>query len=232
MCGSAFGEYHEDEAGAAGRAGRSLDRPRLVLPEAGRRADVRHDRLRPAPADEHPRSGASASTAMSGIRIPERDFLRGRDLHGSRRQHDRSCSTSATTCSAIAYGTAAGAHTEQFGAGVYFGTSGTIDGILLNGEPFDFPGRELTAGAPPSDRNAQVRVLPHVDGAPPRHRGAARLRGRHAARRLGRASGTPTPVTAEHARHVIDIIESGYRSAEIGARQDLTTSFDLAPLST
>ena len=41
---------------------------------------------------------------------------------------------------------------------------------------------------------------------------------------------TPTPVTAEHARHVIDIIESGYRSARTGARQDLTTSFELAGL--
>ena len=40
----------------------------------------------------------------------------------------------------------------------------------------------------------------------------------------------PTPVTAEHARHVIDVIESGYRSAETGARQELTTSFDLAAL--
>jgi predicted dehydrogenase len=39
---------------------------------------------------------------------------------------------------------------------------------------------------------------------------------------------TPTPLTAEHARHVIDIIESGYRSARTGARQELTTSFDNA----
>jgi predicted dehydrogenase len=42
--------------------------------------------------------------------------------------------------------------------------------------------------------------------------------------------GTPTPVTAEHARHVIDIIESGYRSARTGMRQELTTSFDPGPL--
>jgi hypothetical protein len=38
-------------------------------------------------------------------------------------------------------------------------------------------------------------------------------------------------VTAEHARHVIDIIESGYLSARTGTRQELTTSFDLAPLA-
>jgi hypothetical protein len=29
---------------------------------------------------------------------------------------------------------------------------------------------------------------------------------------------------------VIDIIESGYRAAETGRRQELTTTFDLAPL--
>jgi predicted dehydrogenase len=40
----------------------------------------------------------------------------------------------------------------------------------------------------------------------------------------------PTPLTAEHARHVIDIIESGYRSARTGTRQELTTSFDNASL--
>ncbi len=37
--------------------------------------------------------------------------------------------------------------------------------------------------------------------------------------------GKPSPVTAEHARHVIDIIESAYRSAETGRTQDLTTEF-------
>ncbi|MFC7624224.1 hypothetical protein [Microlunatus sp. GCM10028923] len=37
--------------------------------------------------------------------------------------------------------------------------------------------------------------------------------------------GTPSIVTAEHARHVIDIIESGYRAATTGQTQDLTTTF-------
>jgi predicted dehydrogenase len=35
----------------------------------------------------------------------------------------------------------------------------------------------------------------------------------------------PTPVTAEQARHVIDVIESAYRSAETGQTQELTTTF-------
>jgi hypothetical protein len=38
--------------------------------------------------------------------------------------------------------------------------------------------------------------------------------------------GTPSPVTAGHARHVIDIIENVYRSAATGSTEHLTTSFD------
>jgi predicted dehydrogenase len=39
------------------------------------------------------------------------------------------------------------------------------------------------------------------------------------------ADGTPSPVNAEHARHVIDVIESGYRAAETGDTQTLRTTF-------
>ncbi len=35
-------------------------------------------------------------------------------------------------------------------------------------------------------------------------------------------------VSAEHARHVIEIIELGYKAAETGHTQDLTTTFDLS----
>ena len=38
--------------------------------------------------------------------------------------------------------------------------------------------------------------------------------------------GTPSPVTAGHARHVIDIIESTYRSAETGSTERLATTFE------
>jgi predicted dehydrogenase len=38
--------------------------------------------------------------------------------------------------------------------------------------------------------------------------------------------GTPSIVTAEHARHVIEIIEAAYRSAERGEVQELQTVFD------
>ncbi|HLZ10216.1 MAG TPA: gfo/Idh/MocA family oxidoreductase, partial [Chloroflexota bacterium] len=35
----------------------------------------------------------------------------------------------------------------------------------------------------------------------------------------------PSIVTAEHARHVVDIIESSFRSAETGTAQKLSTTF-------
>jgi hypothetical protein len=38
--------------------------------------------------------------------------------------------------------------------------------------------------------------------------------------------GTPSPVSAHHARHVIDIIESACRSAETGSTERLSTSFE------
>jgi predicted dehydrogenase len=37
--------------------------------------------------------------------------------------------------------------------------------------------------------------------------------------------GTPTLATAEHARHVIEIIEACYRASEIGQTQALATTF-------
>jgi predicted dehydrogenase len=42
--------------------------------------------------------------------------------------------------------------------------------------------------------------------------------------------GAPSIANAEHARHVIDIIESGYRAVETGQTQELRTRFEpLAP---
>jgi predicted dehydrogenase len=40
--------------------------------------------------------------------------------------------------------------------------------------------------------------------------------------------GEPSRVTPEQARHVIDIIESGYRAAETGTAQTLATTFEHA----
>jgi predicted dehydrogenase len=36
----------------------------------------------------------------------------------------------------------------------------------------------------------------------------------------------PSIVTAEHARHVVEIFDAAYRSAETGQAQDLKTTFE------
>jgi predicted dehydrogenase len=41
--------------------------------------------------------------------------------------------------------------------------------------------------------------------------------------------GATTSVTAEHARHVIEIIEGGYRAAATGQTQELRTTFAFPP---
>lgn len=127
---------------------------------------------------------------------------------------------------AIAYGTAAGCPIEQFGSTTFFGTKGVIDGVLLNGEPFDFPGRDLTLDGPITDWEMQMRVLPHVTGP---HRDIPEAHVFEDIMQLVRwvREDIPSAATAEHARHVVDIIESGYRAAETGITQDLTTTFKL-----
>jgi predicted dehydrogenase len=224
LCGGAPGAYHEDEPERRDAPGGAPISPAWYFrkPGGGPMYDIAVYSLHQLTSILGP---ANAVTALSGIRVKEREFL------GSRIPTDADDNTIllldfGDSVFAVAYGTAAGTHSDQFPAGLYFGTRGTIDGILLNGEPFDFSGREQTAGAPPSDWNAQTRVLPHVVGA---HRtiGEAHVF-EDIMQLVDRVlDGTPTPVTPEHARHVIEIIESGYRSAQTGTRQELTTSFDL-----
>jgi predicted dehydrogenase len=227
ICGAAFGAYHEDEPERHDRSGGAPIDPAWYFrsPGGGPMYDMTVYALHQLTSILGP---AEAVVAASGIRVPEREFLDSRiptevddntililDFGGG--------------LFAVAYGTAAGRLSDQFGAGLYFGTRGTIDGLLLNGEPFDFPGRELMGGAPASDRMAQMSVLPHVVGA---HRDIDESHVFEDIMQLvdWALDGKPTPVTAEHARHVVDIIESGYRSARTGRRQELTTSFVQSPL--
>ena len=71
-----------------------------------------------------------------------------------------------------------------------------------------------------------MRVLPHVVG---RHRDLVESHVFEDVMQLVRwvRDGVPSIVTAEHARHVIDIIESGFRAAVTGSTQELRTTFTL-----
>jgi predicted dehydrogenase len=121
---------------------------------------------------------------------------------------------------ALAYGTAAGTLTEGF-SGSYFGTRGAIVGHKLNGEPFDYPGRELAQQAPRGQGDQWL--LPHVAGP---HRD---IEEQHVYADIMELvdwirEDKPSIVTAEHARHVIEIIAAAYRAAATGQTQELTTT--------
>jgi predicted dehydrogenase len=210
ICGAAFGRYHEEEPERARAAGGAID-PSWYFrkPGGGPMYDMTVYALHQLTSVLGP---ARAVTALSGVRVRERAFL------GARIPTEADDNTILLLdfgdgLFAVAYGTAAGRHSEQFAAGLYFGTRGTIDGLLINGEPFD-----------------EVRALPHVVG---NHRGMDESHVFADVMQLVDwvLDGTPTPVTAEHARHVIDIIERGYLSAVTGRRQELSTSLDLTPLA-
>jgi predicted dehydrogenase len=223
ICGGSFGIYHEhDEPERVGAPGGEAINPAWYFrkPGGGPMYDITVYALHQLTSVLGP---ARRVTALSGVRVRERAFL-GAPIVTEADDNTLLLLDFGESRFAVVHGTAAGAVTEQFGAGLYFGTHGTIEGVLLNGEPFDFPGRELTADAPVTDWNAQMRVLPHVVGP---HRAIPESHVFEDIMQLVDwiADGIPSPVTAEHARHVIDVIESGYRSAETGMTQPLSTSF-------
>ncbi len=119
------------------------------------------------------------------------------------------------------YGTAAGNVVHSFGSPSFFGTAGSIVGETLNGQPFDYPGRERAAV------DGMNAILPHYNE-------------RHSTEEFHVfedimqlvelvRDGKPTVSTAEHARHVIEIIEAAYLAAETGQTQELRTTFTPAP---
>jgi predicted dehydrogenase len=222
VCGCAFGAYHErEEPERVDAPGQVPIDPSWYFrkPGGGPMYDITVYALHQLTTVLGP---AQRVTALSGVRVRERTFLDTR-IDADADDNTVLLLDFGASRFAVVHGTAAGHVSEQFAAGVYFGTRGTIDGGLLNGEPFDFPGRELTEDAPVTDWEAQMRVLPHVAGP---HRTMPESHVFEDVMQLvdAIAEGKPSRVTAEHARHVIDVIESGYRAAETGETQALRTS--------
>ena len=225
ICGVAFGRYHESEE------------PERLEPHAGGPIDPSWYFRKPGGGPLYDMAAyalhgltsvlgpARRVTAMSGKVLPLREFM-GTAVHAEVDDNTVLLLDMADNALAVVNGTAAGTILDDFGAACYFGTEGEIRGLLLNGEPFDFPGRELTLDAPTWDWEAQMRVLPPVVG-PHRH-----IPESHVFEDIMQLvdairDGTPPPVTAQQARHVVDIIESAYRAAETGVRQDIRTVFQL-----
>ena len=221
VCGAAFATYHEDEVERTASGGGAID-PTWYFrrPGGGPMYDMTVYALHQLTAVLGP---ARRVAAMSGIRLPTRTFL-DREVPTEADDNTTLLLDFGESLFALAYGVAAGALTSQFGTGTYFGTRGVIQGVLLNGEPFPFPGSDRMAGGRIGVQDDLNRGLPHVVGA------HAAMPEAHVFEDIMQLvdwvrTGTPSPVNAEHARHVIDIIESGYRAAATGVTQELSTTF-------
>jgi predicted dehydrogenase len=222
ICGAASGTYHEDESERSTPFGQEPIDPSWYYrkPGGGPLYDMTVYSLHALTSVLGP---ARRVTALSGVRISTRMFD-GRPVETDADDSTIISLDFGDNLFAIAYGTPAEG-TENFFP-TYFGTSGQIVDDLLNGEPFEYPGRERTLDAP--DLWSRISwSLPHVTGV---HR---ELDEQHVFEDVMQlvdwvSDGRPSPVTAEHARHVIDIIESSYRAAETGQTQVLSTTFRLA----
>src|SRR5438552_378479 len=226
ICGTPFGRYHEEESERTDAAGGAAIDPAWYFrkPGGGPMYDMASYALHGLTAVLGPAKGV---TALSWRVLPDRMFA-GKPVTIEIDDNTILLLDFGGGAFAVVHGTVAGAVIEDFGSGVFFGTEGEIRGLLLNGEPFDFPGRELTLGAPTWDWETQMRVLPHVTGP---HR---EIPESHVFEDIMQLvgwvrTGAPSPANAEHARHVIEIIEAGYRAAESGTRQELRTTFPFPP---
>jgi predicted dehydrogenase len=210
ICGAAFGRYHEDEPERAGTDGSPPIDPSWYFrrPGGGPLYDMTVYALHGLTGILGP---ARRVTALSGVRVRERAFAE-KLVPTDADDNTVMLLDFGDSLFAVVYGTAAGAVlTDPAFSGTYFGTEGTIAGLTMNGEPLE--------GADVS--------LPHVLGA---HRAIPE---EHVFEDIMQLidwinDGVPSIVTAEHARHVIEIIEAAYRSSATGRIQDLETSFETA----
>lgn len=216
ITGSAFGRYHENESTV-----RHGDDPLTNInpawyfrrPGGGPLYDMTVYGL-------HALTGvvgaAKRVTALSGVRLPEREF-RGEVLPTDMDDQTMMVLDFGDAFFAYVYGVAAG-QIPGLGRPMIFGTQGLINGPTLNGEPIEYP-RRADALA-----HNYAAALPHVVGA---HMGMEEAHVYEDVMQLVDwvRDDVPTLATAEHARHVIEIFDAAYRSAATGQVQELRTTF-------
>ena len=202
--GSAFGRYHENESVRHGDDMLSNINPAWYFrkPGGGPLYDMTVYGLHTMTGILGP---VKRVTAFSGVCVKEREF-RGEMLPCDMDDNTFILLDFGDAFFGFIYGAAAG-HGIKGGLAIH-GTAGAIEGDTLNGEPIDAPKREL----------------PHVVGP---HRN---IQEAHVYEDIMQLvdwirEDKPTIVTAEHARHVIEVFDAGYRSAETGQAQDLRTTF-------
>ena len=217
ITGSAFGTYHERESVRHGDDALSNINPAWYFrrPGGGPLYDMTVYGLHTLTGILGP---AKRVTAFSGVRLHEREF-RGEMLPCDMDDNTLIALDFGDAFYAFVYGVAAGNLPNMQGT-VIFGTKGIINGDKLNNQLIDYPGREI------AEKEGALAVLPHVVGP---HRS---IQEAHVFEDIMQLvdwvrEGKPTIVTAEHARHVIEIFDAAYRSAKTGQAQDLRTSFEI-----
>jgi predicted dehydrogenase len=213
--GAAFGTYHEQERVRQGDDLLSNVDPSWYYrrPGGGPLYDMTVYGLHALTGILGP---AQRVTALSGIAVREREY-RGRRVPCDMDDNTVMLIDFGDTLFAFVYGTAAG-HIGRGFQPSFFGTKGSIVGQEFNGKPIDYPGREAA-----QQQGGNV-LLPHVTGE---HQGVEEAHVFEDIMQLVDLvrEAVPTPSNAEHARHVVEIIEAAYRSAETGQRQELRTTF-------
>ena len=216
VAGSAFGQYHENERVRSGDDPLSNINPSWYWrkPGGGPLYDMTVYGLHAMTGILGP---AKRVTAFSGVRIKEREF-QGKMYPVDADDNTLMVLDFGDNLLAFVYGVAAGRLPDTWRP-LIFGTEGTINGGNLNGEPIQYEGMEIDA------QYGLNGTLPHVVG---QHRDMEEAHVYEDVMQLVDLirDGTPTLSTAEHARHVIEIFDAAYRSAETGQAQDLRTTFE------
>jgi predicted dehydrogenase len=221
VCGASFGRYHETEIYRQGNDPLSNVDPSWYYrkPGGGPMYDMTVYALHGLTGILGP---AKRVTAMSGVRIPMREF-RGQMVHCDADDNTLVLIDFGNNVFAMAYGTPAGAVSEDDSAS-FFGTKGQIVGLTLNGAPIDYAGSTIADSHPEGRWSGNQWILPYVTGT---HRDIAE---QHVfvdiMQLIDCVNGGPPPIaSAQHARHVIEIIEAGFAAATTGQTQTLTTTF-------
>lgn len=218
--GAAFGNYHQQEGLRQGKDVLTNVDPSWYFrkPGGGPLYDMTVYGLHSLTGVLGP---AKRVTAVSGVLMKERDF------HGKKVKCDADDNTFIVLdfgggTAAFVYGAAEGWLVPSLDYPTYFGTKGSIAQTKLNGQPLDYPGRER-------DKNGGGHGLTaHIVG---QHVGMDELHVFEDVMQLVDwvRLGKPSPATAEHARHVVEIFEAAYRAAATGKTQTLTSTFTPPP---
>ena len=149
--------------------------------------------------------------AFSGLLIPEREY-RGQKIACDIADSTLLLLDFGDSFSAFVYASVAGHVTAGFQPSI-FGTKGSIVGTKFGDldmkKPDEFPPHVIAEHRQLREYHVYEDMMQLVDWV---------------------LEGKPSIANAEHARHVIDIIEAGYRAAETGKTQELRTTFDPMPL--